>query len=351
VENNMPLSHRLTTSSVLIVVLAASAMGGGVALAAETAKPAKLEPIPGSDMTRVVLTPKAAERLAIRTDKIREEPVRRWLTVDGEVEAGGGEQPVRMAATSTGGPTTETDAMPVRVRVPLLDSDHHGWNIGQAIPVLSLGKAIKVKHADDDDDDDDDDDEDEDGKQKVKDDDDDDDNHKGASKPPDEAPVRTPAPQARADEPDVQKATPIKAGKTPIAMVISVGDSGRHRFKARLVQVAMGPDGTGAAEARYYVVDRKQHTLRPGQRVYVRVPQPGSGALEKVIPYAAIIYDPQGNTWAYTNPEPLTYVKQPIEIEYIQGGLAILKKGPETGTAIVTVGAPELLGIEQKIGH
>jgi hypothetical protein len=343
----MPLSHQPTLYSALIVVLAASAMGSGVAYAVETAKPAKLEPIPGSDMKRVVLTPKAAERLAIRTDKIREEPVRRWLTVDGEIEAGSGEQPVRTADVSTAGGITATDAMPIRVRVPLLDPDHiTDGNIGHAIPILSLGKAKATKANDDDDDD---------GKRTAKngddDDDDDDDDQKATPKSPDEAPVRTPAPQARAGEPDLQKAIMIRAGKPPVAVVIPVGGYSGHRLRARLAQVATGPDGSGAATANYYILDSKQHTLRPGQRVYVRLPQPGSGAPQKVIPYSAVIYDPQGNTWAYTNPEPLTYVRQHIDIEYIQGDLALLKEGPEAGTAVVTAGAPELLGVEQKIGH
>jgi hypothetical protein len=339
----MPLSHQPTFYSALIVVLAASAMGSGVALAVETAKPAKLEPIPGSDMKRVVLTPKAAERLALRTDKIREEPVRRWLTVDGKIEAGSGERPVRTADVSPTGGITATDAMPIRVRVPLLDPDHiTDGNIGRAIPILSLGKATKAN------------DDDEDGKQTAKNDDDDDgdeDDHTATSKSPDEAPVRAPAPQARAGERDLQKATMIRTGKPPVAIVIPVGGYSGHRLRARLAQVATGPDGSGAANANYYILDSKQQTLRPGQRVYVRVPQPGSGALQKVIPYSAVIYDSQGNTWAYTNPEPLTYVRQHIDIEYIQGDLALLKEGPEAGTAVVTAGAPELLGVEQKIGH
>src|SRR5688572_2549267 len=31
------------------------------------------------------------------------------------------------------------------------------------------------------------------------------------------------------------------------------------------------------------------------------------------VPYAAVIYDIEGNTWVYTNPAPLTFVRAPIE--------------------------------------
>ena len=38
-----------------------------------------MEAIRGSDLKRVVLTPKAAERLAIATAAVKEEAVKRWL--------------------------------------------------------------------------------------------------------------------------------------------------------------------------------------------------------------------------------------------------------------------------------
>ena len=64
------------------------------------------------------------------------------------------------------------------------------------------------------------------------------------------------------------------------------------------------------------------------------------------IPYAAVLYDPQGNTWIYTNPEPLTYVRSPIMVDYIKEGQAFLTAGPDSGSAVVTVGAEELYGSE-----
>src|SRR5262245_34849568 len=36
-----------------------------------------------------------------------------------------------------------------------------------------------------------------------------------------------------------------------------------------------------------------------------------NGAKRTVIPYAAIIYDTEGATWVYLNPEPLTFVRHP----------------------------------------
>ena len=73
-----------------------------------------------------------------------------------------------------------------------------------------------------------------------------------------------------------------------------------------------------------------------------------SGATKKVIPYAAVLYDAQGTTWTYINPEPLTFVRHIITIEYIKGDDAFLLDGPPSGSEVVTVGAAELFGSESE---
>jgi hypothetical protein len=66
----------------------------------------------------------------------------------------------------------------------------------------------------------------------------------------------------------------------------------------------------------------------------------------KVVPYAAVLYDLHGETWVYTNPSPLTFVRNRVSIDNIDGDLAVLSQGPPSGTAVVTVGVPELYGTE-----
>jgi hypothetical protein len=65
-----------------------------------------------------------------------------------------------------------------------------------------------------------------------------------------------------------------------------------------------------------------------------------------VIPYAAVLYDAQGNTWAYTNPKPLVFVRLSVSIDYIDGDDAVLLEGPSPGTRAVTVGGAQLFGAE-----
>ena len=70
---------------------------------------------------------------------------------------------------------------------------------------------------------------------------------------------------------------------------------------------------------------------------------PASG---NVVPYAAVIYDIEGNTWVYTNPEPLTFIRASIVIDRIEGDQAFLSQSLESDAAIVTVGVSEIYGAE-----
>jgi hypothetical protein len=79
--------------------------------------------------------------------------------------------------------------------------------------------------------------------------------------------------------------------------------------------------------------------------------QPGSGIERRVIPHAAVLYDPQGRTWTYTNPQPLVFVRQAIVVDFIDGDIAVLVDGPAPDAQVVTVGAPELFGAEFGVGH
>jgi hypothetical protein len=77
----------------------------------------------------------------------------------------------------------------------------------------------------------------------------------------------------------------------------------------------------------------------------------GKAVTRKVIPYAAVLYDEQGATWTFTNPDPLTFLRQKISVDYIQGAQAILSAGPAAGVSVVTVGSAELLGAELGVGE
>lgn len=71
----------------------------------------------------------------------------------------------------------------------------------------------------------------------------------------------------------------------------------------------------------------------------------------KVIPYSAVLYDPQGEAWTFTSPQALTFIRERITVDSVTGNDAVLSVGPSVGTAVVTVGAAELYGAELGLGQ
>jgi hypothetical protein len=67
------------------------------------------------------------------------------------------------------------------------------------------------------------------------------------------------------------------------------------------------------------------------------------------VPYSAVVYEPDGSSWAYVQTEPLTYQREQIAIGTITGDQATLTSGPAAGALVVTQGAAELVGVETGI--
>ena len=68
-----------------------------------------------------------------------------------------------------------------------------------------------------------------------------------------------------------------------------------------------------------------------------------------VVPYAALIYDGQGESWVYTVSRPLTYLRAKVVVDKVEGDRVFLTSGPRVGTHVVTVGATEVYGAELDI--
>jgi hypothetical protein len=73
------------------------------------------------------------------------------------------------------------------------------------------------------------------------------------------------------------------------------------------------------------------------------------GAGRAMVPYSAILYDARGDTWLYTSPAAMVFVRDRIRVERIDGDRVHLTDGLPAGTTIVTVGGAELLAAE--LGH
>jgi hypothetical protein len=93
-------------------------------------------------------------------------------------------------------------------------------------------------------------------------------------------------------------------------------------------------------------LNRVTLTEEASKRLDVQTTAARSRGGRVVIPYAAVLYDPDGKTWTYTSPKHLVFVRKDISVDRIDGDSALLTAGPSPGTTVVTVGADELWGVE-----
>ena len=92
-------------------------------------------------------------------------------------------------------------------------------------------------------------------------------------------------------------------------------------------------------------------TSQGAQRAGIQTAVAARGALrgQAVIPYSALLYQSDGSSVIYTVTGPLTYTLVPVAVASIQGNDVYLT-GLAPGTAVVTVGGEELLGVQDGVG-
>jgi len=93
-------------------------------------------------------------------------------------------------------------------------------------------------------------------------------------------------------------------------------------------------------------VPRITLTADAAERLDIQTSTVADAGPETMVPYAAVFYTADGATWAYANPDPLTYMRVPIVVDRINGDRAYLSDGPASGTDVVTQGLAELYGTE-----
>jgi hypothetical protein len=77
-----------------------------------------------------------------------------------------------------------------------------------------------------------------------------------------------------------------------------------------------------------------------------------AGAADIVVPYAALLYEPDGSAAVYVNTGPLVYTRYLVPVDFISGNDVYLKPGSLPPRAkVVTTGAEELLGVQNGVGE
>ena len=143
----------------------------------------------------------------------------------------------------------------------------------------------------------------------------------------------------------------VKVNRTQPARVMAMGlDDGEDNDgdAAELAEVNDKGETEAVSSVQYTVAGGKTK-LTPGQRVFVELPL-SAKVSRSVVPYTAVIYDLQGDTWVYTNPAPLTFVRDHVKVDYIDDDTAVLSEAPAVGTKVVSVGVAELFGTEFGVG-
>ncbi|MBC7828849.1 MAG: efflux RND transporter periplasmic adaptor subunit [Chitinophagaceae bacterium] len=146
---------------------------------------------------------------------------------------------------------------------------------------------------------------------------------------------------------------PVYAGdETAINSRVSVSVRGLSDFAGSSTSVMATPvqgpqtsDPIATSINLFYEINNSKGDFRPGQKVSATLPFKGVQA-SLTIPYSAILYDIHGGTWVYENTEPRVFIRRRVELQRVDGNMAVLQRGPKPGTKIVTAGAAEIFGTE-----
>jgi hypothetical protein len=96
-------------------------------------------------------------------------------------------------------------------------------------------------------------------------------------------------------------------------------------------------------------LQRVTFTEEGAERVGLRTGAVVRSGKQKVVPYAALLYAPDGKTYVYTSTKPLQYLRDQVKVDRIEGNRVFLAAGPPVGTEVVTVGAAEVYGTELEV--
>ncbi len=71
---------------------------------------------------------------------------------------------------------------------------------------------------------------------------------------------------------------------------------------------------------------------------------------DRRIPYAALLYDADGQPYVFVNTSGLSFHREDVAVSKIDGDTVDIAEGPADGARIVTVGVPQIHGAELEFG-
>ncbi len=137
--------------------------------------------------------------------------------------------------------------------------------------------------------------------------------------------------------------------RAPVEVVSLGATAGAGGRTATPIAAPPTADLATAGVDLFYRLANADASLRPGQRVSVRVPL-AAGAEHLVVPRGAVLFDALGGTWVYEARDGGVFVRLRVTLIDTIGETAVLGQGPAPGTRVVTTGTAELFGTEFGVG-
>lgn len=124
--------------------------------------------------------------------------------------------------------------------------------------------------------------------------------------------------------------------------------NGRHSEGDIFVKPAALPPTSvplAAAVDVYYTLHNDKHAFQPGQKIAAHLALKGD-AKQLAIPWSSVIHDIYGGQWVYEKTGERAFVRRRVDVSWVDGTWAAIRRGLQPGTSVVIAGAAELAGTE-----
>ncbi len=141
-----------------------------------------------------------------------------------------------------------------------------------------------------------------------------------------------------------------RLGSFALLLVITVSACGGATTSDEKVPPAILESVEGSDVGRVTLTQEAARRIGISTETVAIGESPRSPTDQLMVPYGAVVYDAEGNTWAYVNSRALEFERHPITVDFVEGDTAFLLAGPTVGTPIVVMGTAELSGFENGVG-
>ncbi|GAX60267.1 efflux transporter, RND family, MFP subunit [Candidatus Scalindua japonica] len=119
----------------------------------------------------------------------------------------------------------------------------------------------------------------------------------------------------------------------------------KNVYNAKPVNGPLLSDPNSVSSDLFFEISNPDGLFRTGQKVSVSLTKLGSGN-RIAVPWSAIMYDIHGGSWVYLKTARYTYSRQRVEVSGVIDGYAVVTRGVNKDDEIVITAVTELFGTE-----